>query len=167
MGFDDTQQAGAYTMYAPGKEAEAQVFVANLEAFESDLTFLDDVLGESSNGEKTLSRNAKIENGIKEVLLPGRPLVTFVEDPDLISEAALSAGQGIRLWDMLLFLALAVALFEPWFANRISLRHYLKPREIAKTPSMPTSRLRMGALLNDGKETARQEEAKSIPQTTT
>ena len=167
MGFDDTQQTGAYTMYAPGKEAEAQVFVANLEAFESDLTFLDDVLGDSTGGEKTSSRNAKIENGIKEVLLPGRPLVTFVEDPAHLSEAAMGAGQGIRLWDMLLFLALAVALFEPWFANRISLRHYLKPREIAKTPLMPTGRLRMGALLNDGKETAQQEEAKSIPQTTT
>ncbi len=159
MGFDDTQQAGVYTMYAPGKEDEAQLFVANLESFESDLTFLDDVLGESIDGDESSSRNAKIESGIKEVLLPGRPLVTFVEDPTKISEAALGAGQGIRLWDMLLFLALVVALFEPWFANHISLRHYLKPREITKTPSMPTGRLRMRGLLNDGKESTRQEEA--------
>lgn len=167
MGFDDTRQTGVYTMYAPGKEDEAQFLVANLESFESDLTFLDDVLVETIDGEEASSDSAKIESGIKEVLLPGRPLVTFVDDPAKISEAALGAGQGIRLWDIFLFLALAVALFEPWFANRISLRHYLKPREITKTTSMPTSRLRMGGLLNEGKETARQEDAEPTPQTTT
>ena len=38
--------------------------------------------------------------------------------------------RGIRLWDILLMLALVFALFEPWLANRISMRHYARPQEI-------------------------------------
>jgi len=161
IGFDDTQRAGVYRMYAPGQEDHPQLFVANLESFESDLTFMDDVLVENSNGDTDVSRTEQIENGLKAVLLPGRPLVTFVADPKQIASAALGAGQGVRLWDILLLLALCVALFEPWFANRISLRHYMKPREIVGAPSLPSSRSRIGDLRHEPGDSLRQEQTET------
>jgi hypothetical protein len=134
--FDDTRQAGVYSMYAPNTPDDAQIFVANLEAYESDLTYLDEVLAASDE-------NASVEQGIQDVLLPGRALVSYVDNPARVGEASISARRGIRLWDVFLFLALAVALFEPWFANRISLRRLSKPNEVRPTPSLPGGRLRV------------------------
>jgi hypothetical protein len=34
---------------------------------------------------------------------------------------------------MVLLAALAIALFEPWFANRIAAKHYLKPPSVSKS----------------------------------
>ena len=69
-----------------------------------------------------------LKAGLKE-LLPGRPLVSYVDDARRLSEASLAARRGFKLSDVVLCVVLAIALFEPWFANRISLKHYLKPRD--------------------------------------
>ncbi|MBP87062.1 MAG: hypothetical protein CMJ64_10160 [Planctomycetaceae bacterium] len=134
--FDDTRQAGVYSMYAPNSPDDAQIFVANLESYESDLTYLDEVLAASDE-------NASVEQGIQDVLLPGRALVSYVDNPARVGEASVLARRGIRLWDVFLFLALAVALFEPWFANRISLRRLAKPNEVRPSQPLSTGRLRV------------------------
>jgi hypothetical protein len=142
LAFDDTADCGIYRMHPPGKPADGQVFVVNLEAYESDLTPLEDVLAERDGQAESSVVTETIERAIKDVLLPGRPLVTYVNNPTRIGEASLTARRGWKLWDLALLVALAVALFEPWFANSISLRRYFKPREIAQPP-MPGGRLRI------------------------
>src|SRR5260221_5118463 len=112
-------------MYAAEKADGGQVFVANLDSYESDLTYLDDVLAERDIAAKLATRQTKIESGFKE-LLPGRPLVTYVDDPVRVTEASLTARRGIKLWDIILFIVLIIALIEPWLANRISMLHYVK-----------------------------------------
>jgi len=68
----------------------------------------------------------KIVAGFRE-MLGGRPLVYYVDSPLRVMDASVGARRGIKLWDLLLWAALAVALVEPWLANRISLRHYAAP----------------------------------------
>ena len=84
-------------------------FAINLESYESDLAYLD-------------------EAGVKEKM--PRALLTFVDDPGQVTEAAASARSGTRLWDWILLVVLGIALFEPWLANKISARHYGKARRL-------------------------------------
>lgn len=149
--FDDTRQAGVYSMYSPNTPDDAQIFVANLESYESDLTYLDDVLAASDE-------NASVEQGIQDVLLPGRALVSYVDNPSKVAEASISARRGVRLWDLFLYLALAVALFEPWFANRISLRRLAKPNEVRPSQPLSTGRLRVVAAGGARSNTQREEQ---------
>jgi hypothetical protein len=118
------------------------MFVANLESYESDLTYLDQVLPDTDAADST-SDKVSIEQGIRDVLLPDRALVSYVDDPARVAEVSLSARRGVRLWDLLLFLTLAVALLEPWFANRISLRRISKPNRVLPSQSSPRGRLRV------------------------
>ena len=57
-------------------------------------------------------------------------MVYYVDDPGRTAEMALSARRGFKLWDIILVIVLAIALFEPWLANRISLRHYARPQQL-------------------------------------
>ena len=132
--FVETEQPGVYTVFLPGQEGEGQDFVANLEAYESDLQLLDDVLA-SPGTTNASERRAQIEEGLSTQLFPGRPLISFVSDPTRIVEESATARTGLQLWDLALMLALAVALFEPWFANHISLLRYFKIRQATPRPS--------------------------------
>jgi len=124
--FEDTTQAGVYAIHQADHPEAQQLFAANLEAYESDLTYLDDVLaGDEGEG---------VESGFKN-LLPGRPLISFIDDPARLAEASLTARRGLRLWDVFLAFALVLALFEPWLANRISLRHYARPKSTPERPA--------------------------------
>jgi hypothetical protein len=129
--FADTAQPGVYAMFPAGKETQAQRFVVNLEGPESNLTYLDHVFtgaggDESDSAEESASTEEKIVDGFREIL-GGRPLVYYVDSPLRVMEASVGARRGIKLWDLLLWAALLVGLFEPWLANRISLRHYAAP----------------------------------------
>jgi hypothetical protein len=139
--FSDTAQPGIYTLLTPGKkEAPATdpqagrqtdpLFAVNLEGYESKLVYLDDVLPAPPEGSPASAQDrvAKMEAGLKE-LLPGRPLLTYVEDASQLADVSLTARRGIKLWDLVLAVVLVLALFEPWLANRISLRHYARPAE--------------------------------------
>jgi hypothetical protein len=129
--FEGTTQPGVYALHASGKKDEpTPLFVANLESFESDLTYLDDVFAQQPAAAGAATDKDSVTANLKR-LLPGRPLVAYVDDPDKISEASLAARRGLPLWDILLVVVLAIALFEPWLANRISMLHYSKPQEIA------------------------------------
>jgi hypothetical protein len=138
--FTGTNQIGVYEIREPGKAAVRQAFVANLDAYESELTFLDDVLADGPSGsgqQESTARGARVEAGLKG-LLPGRPLLNYVGEPHRLQEVSLRARRGVRLWDVFLVVVLVLALAEPWFANRISLRHYINPQANpeARGPSM-------------------------------
>jgi hypothetical protein len=132
--FNDTTQPGVYSVIASDKKAASSCFAVNLDGYESDLRYLDDILAEQD--ESDASREAKIEAGLKK-LLPGRPLVTYVNDPGNVGEVALGASRGLKLWDYVLFVVLLIAVVEPWLANRISLRHYT--RAAARTGVRPAA----------------------------
>src|SRR5262249_46187724 len=134
LAFTDTAQPGIYTLVTPGKKEAAAtdppagrqtdpLFAVNLESYESKLVYLDDVLATppESGSASPRERAAKMEAGLKE-RLPGRPLLTYVEDARQLADVSLAARRGIRLWDLVLAVVLVLALFEPWLANRISLR---------------------------------------------
>jgi hypothetical protein len=134
--FDETNEAGVYSVFSPGKEKEAFRFVANLESFESDLRYLDEGIG--NRGQGTGSGEEEVEAALRELI--GAENVKYVVDPSRIGEVSLAARRGVKLWDLFLAIAVVIAVVEPWLANRISLRHYGRPREIEPINSRSASR---------------------------
>jgi hypothetical protein len=134
--FSDTELAGVYTVTSPDRASPVMQFVANLESYESDLRFLDDVLAESERPGREMTREARIERGLAE-LLPEYPLVTFVANPADIVGASQAARRGFKLWDIVLVVVLLLALFEPWFANWISWRTYVRSDSAARSSLSP------------------------------
>lgn len=132
--FTDTVQPGVYSLYDPAKPDSVRMFAVNLDGYESDLRYLDDVLADRAAGKALSSRATRVEAGLRE-LLPGRPMVYFVEHPERVAEASGQARHGTKLWDLLLLAALAVALFEPWLANRISRQMMVRQNPV--TPGKP------------------------------
>lgn len=138
--YDDTSLPGVYSLFERSKEDVAERFVANLESYESDLTWLDDELaarGSAKDG--GTDRQAHVESGLRD-LLDASDGVFFVASPDQLAQASGTGRGGVKLWDLVLMLALGVALFEPWLANRASLRHYSRPKEVAMEPWVAAGR---------------------------
>ncbi|HWE37688.1 MAG TPA: hypothetical protein VG406_14065, partial [Isosphaeraceae bacterium] len=137
LAFNETAEAGVYTLLDPARPDARRAFAVNLASDESDLEYLDDVLaGPDVAGAPAVDRKAKVEAGLKE-LLPGRPSITYVDDPSRAADQARSARRGVKAWDVVLAVVLGIALFEPWFANRISQRHYAPPPAGARPPGAP------------------------------
>jgi hypothetical protein len=127
--FQNANQAGIYRIGAADNRDTAPLVAVNLPGYESNLTYLDDLFPGA----------LAVEQRLKEIF-PELPLITYVEDPARLGETSLSARRGVKLWDIVLALVLLIALFEPWLANRISLRHYARPREVAASGAPPTGR---------------------------
>jgi hypothetical protein len=123
--FNETAQPGVYSVLTPDQKGNAALFAINLDSYESDLTYLDDVLANRPDAPADGTRAEKVEAGLKALM--NRPLVTFIEDPSKVGEAT-AARHDRPLWDYFLVVVLAIGLFEPWLANRISARLYGKPR---------------------------------------
>jgi hypothetical protein len=121
--FTETLEPGVYTVLQSDQETRVGLFAVNLDSYESDLTYLDDPLGDES----ATQRNARVVAELKE-RLGQPPLVSYVDDPARLSDAVGSGGRGLKLWDTLLVLVLLVGLLEPWLANQISRRLYGQPR---------------------------------------
>jgi hypothetical protein len=134
--FRDTTVPGVYTVVRGDGQGTLGAFAVNLESYESDLTYLDDVLFEREDGRSYASRSEKIQAGLRD-LLPGQTaeLITYVDDPSKLLDVSLGSRRGAPLWDWVLLVVLLLALAEPWLANRISLRHYAKPRELPAVPA--------------------------------
>ncbi|MFW6061117.1 MAG: hypothetical protein ACODAQ_13130, partial [Phycisphaeraceae bacterium] len=99
----DTAQAGVYTVRrADRDDASPLMFAANTPPEESELTYFDRDTFLAQAGEDAA--------------------VTFIDSPEDIGSADTLARQGYGLWDALLWLALIVALVEPWIANQLSRR---------------------------------------------
>jgi hypothetical protein len=126
--FTDTVQAGVYTLN-PDDKKQKQLLAVNLDPYESKLTYLDDVFLRQFEGDQGTGDEKKIEAGFKEVL-PQRGAVVYVSHPSRIREVATGARRGIKLWDIVLWGVLVLVLFEPWLANRISVRHYAQPKAV-------------------------------------
>ena len=142
--FTDTAQPGVYAFYSSDQNNQpaarpAQLFVANLESYESDLRYLDDVLEGRPGAKRLASRQARVEQGFKE-LLPGRPLVVYVDKPGEVVDVSSGARRGLKLWDVILAVVLLIALLEPWVANRISLRHYIRAASVEPAPAIAARR---------------------------
>jgi hypothetical protein len=120
--FEDTTQPGIYTLN-PDNEKKVQFYAVNLESFESKLDYL------------TAPDAEAMESLLKEKL-PNRLMLSFVADPAQINDVSLSARRGTRLWDFILWIVLIVALFEPWLANRISVLHYSRPKDVTVPPTV-------------------------------
>jgi hypothetical protein len=118
--FMDTVQPGIYTLFTSDQKTPTGLFAVNLDAHESNLTYLD-------------------EAGLKDRF--DRPLVSYVQGVDELSASG-GARQGVKLWDVLLWLVLAIGVLEPWLANRISTRLYGKPQAAPTLagPSTPGGR---------------------------
>ncbi len=127
--FGETDQVGVYRAYAAGREEGGERFAVNLESYESEPRYLDEELV----GEARSAKHESISAGFVR-LLGGHRETYYVDRPEAVVEAALSARRGVRLWDALLAAALLAALVDAWLANRISRRHYARPREISVQP---------------------------------
>jgi hypothetical protein len=125
--FDETAQPGVYAVLMPDQKGNAALFAVNLENYESDLYYLDDHLARQAGLAEDADRTEVVQKGLQR-LINGRPLVTFVADPARVGDAATGARHGSPLWDYFLMVVLAIGLFEPWLANRISARLYGRPR---------------------------------------
>ena len=133
MTFAETYQAGPYALMSPAQRDPTDIFVANLEAFESDLQYVGQV---SNLSEATsIPTTEQIEEELK-TRLPGRPLLRYLDNLTDVADVSLTARRGVRFWDVLLWLALAFALFEPWLANRISAERYLKTKDARATAAL-------------------------------
>ncbi len=124
--FNETAQPGAYAVLTPDQKGDAARFAVNLENYESDLTYLDEVLANSPDAPPDAGPAEKVESGLKKLL--NRPLVAYIEDPAKVGEATSEARHGLQLWDYFLMVVLFIGLFEPWLANRISARLYGRAR---------------------------------------
>jgi hypothetical protein len=122
--FSDTAEPGIYAIAEPGRESVPRLFVANLD-------------GDESRFEPLVTGEADLND-----LFAGDPRVAYVADPTRVTEASIEARRGFGLWDAALVVALAIALLEPWLANRISARHYGRPETPTEKAAARTGRLR-------------------------
>ena len=141
--FRETESIGTYEVMTAGQDKPAELFVANLDPLESDLSYFGDATRRTVfQTVPSAGLEIRPTNGISEIdeqlkaAFPGRPLMTYLDDPTKVAEVSLVARRGIRFWDWLLWLALAFALFEPWLANRISAERYLKTKDARATATL-------------------------------
>ena len=95
LAFHDTAEAGVYTLLDPNHKDHTHPFAVNLESYESDLTYLDDVFADRPAAQAIADRSARVEAGLKS-LLPGRELITFVDDPRAPRTPRWPPGAGSR-----------------------------------------------------------------------
>jgi hypothetical protein len=136
--FTDTAQAGLYTLF-PDQTNKKQLVALNLDPYESRLTYLDDRFLRDYDGDTSTDPKQKIEAGFKNAL-SSRTWVHYVADPETVVEAAQAVRHGIELWHIVLWVVLGLLLFEPWLANRISMKHYAKPRDLPEAAAPRTGR---------------------------
>lgn len=120
--YSAADQPGVYAVVTP-EQKEVGLFAVNLESYESDLSYLDEVWTEELKNPSDAERTAAVEKGLKQQLK--RPLVSYVANPAGVSDVT-GGRQGFRLWDWLLVVVLVIGLFEPWLANQISARLFAR-----------------------------------------
>ena len=103
--FTETEQAGVYQVRS-ATEGESGpprlMFAANVPA------------------EESVQRAASREE--IEAVAGDDTSVVYIHEPESVTDAGAMARHGYGLWNLLLRLALVVALVEPWVANRLSKR---------------------------------------------
>ncbi|MEX0654764.1 MAG: BatA domain-containing protein [Phycisphaeraceae bacterium] len=140
LAYRETEQAGVYAIRpsaAAVGSAPARLVAANVPSDVSQRWYLD-------------------EAALRDRLHP-QTAMAFLDRPEaLVSEGGV-ARQGRGLWNTLLWLALLVALFEPWLANRLSRRRAAQVRDaLDKRDQLP------GGLRVSEAEAAREREAETV-----
>ncbi len=136
LSFSDTTQPGVYSVLSTDLKEQAGMFAVNLESYETDLTYLDDVLADQ--GDADVSRTKRIEAGFRKLL--DRRRVTFIDGTEDVGKQVAVARGERGLWDLVLLVVLLLAVFEPWLANRISLmRHGKAVPPIVSRPTAEVS----------------------------
>jgi len=109
-----TERAGVYTVHAVDDDERAgeplAMFAANLPPEASRLTTLE---------EAELEARVGGEEGV--------PMAYIPDAGTLATGGSATARHGTPLWNTFLWLALLVALVEPWLANRLSRRRAAAP----------------------------------------
>jgi hypothetical protein len=99
--FSQTEHAGLYSVAntAEGDPAEkpAYVVAVNIPADESQTVYAP-----------------------KETAIADAATTIWIDNPESVTTAARVGRQGYGIWDVLLVIALIVALVEPWLANRLA-----------------------------------------------
>jgi hypothetical protein len=152
----DTTEPGIYEFYPGEQTQQAELVAVNLPGDESKPEALDETVRQRFPDDVKGDDEESIRAGLAK-LLPKHPtkLVHYVEDPAKTGEAALASRGGVKVWDILLVIVLLIALFEPWLANWISLRHYGKAKPVsAGTPGQAAQ----GAVRLNARETPPAEE---------
>ena len=126
--FDDTSQPGIYTLLKPDQKGPAGLFAVNLDGYESDLTYLNDVLDEEISDPALTTPEARMLAALKNRW--DRPVISYIESPGEAADPLSTIRHGFKLWDYVLIVVLFMALLEPWLANRISARLYGRPRAV-------------------------------------
>ncbi len=104
LAFSQTESAGIYEVRDGGDADAARpafLFAANTPSSESQAQYVSDP---QSTGP----------------LVDARASWHFVSPPHAIIRHSRGVREGLGLWNVLLIIALAVALFEPWLANRLT-----------------------------------------------
>ncbi|MDP7275607.1 MAG: BatA domain-containing protein [Planctomycetaceae bacterium] len=136
VAFSETGQPGVYRVEAPNTSQAGRSFAVNLEAGESDLVSIDTGEGDGDQ--------------LREILTwVGAERLAVIDDAtQLGGQAGIGRGRA-RLWEILMWVVLCIALLEPALANWITSRHYLKPRGEPRTIAIPTGQVALGGDLND------------------
>ena len=129
--FARADQPGVYALVTP-EQKEVGLFAVNLDGYESDLTYLDDLWTQELDNPDAAGRDKAILVGLKQQL--NRPLVSYVADPTKIEESVAGAGHGVRLWDWILWVVLVIGVFEPYLANQISARLIARKTPVLNLP---------------------------------
>ena len=129
--FARADQPGVYALVTP-EQKEVGLFAVNLDGYESDLTYLDDLWTQELDNPDAAGRDKAILAGLKQQL--NRPLVSYVADPTRIEESVAGAGHGVRLWDWILWVVLVIGVFEPYLANQISARLIARKTPVLNLP---------------------------------
>jgi len=101
--FTETDAAGVYAILDPNNDAAPRRLIA-------------------VNTPPRESQPGALAQDDLAARMPASANWTLLESTDAIASAGRLARDGIAVWDYLLWIALAMALFEPWFANRLSRR---------------------------------------------
>ena len=126
MVVDSVEQAGVYRVRAGVRKDDSArlLFAANVPSDESNPVCLD-------------------STSIAQLIDSDTPC-DFVNGPESVVDVGDAARRGYGLWDQLLFAALLVGLFEPWFANRLSKRRSMQVPDVLRqrntgTPTTPAA----------------------------
>jgi hypothetical protein len=156
LSLTDTTEPGIYEFYPGEQTQQAELVAVNLPGDESKPEALDETVRQRFPDDVKGDDEESVRAGLAK-LLPKHPakLIFYADDPAKAGEAALASRGGVKVWDILLVIVLLIALFEPWLANWISLRHYGKAKPVsAGTPGQAAQ----GAVRLNARETPPAEE---------
>jgi Aerotolerance regulator N-terminal/von Willebrand factor type A domain len=132
----DTVEPGVYTVLRSDQRTRVGLFAVNLDSYESDLVYLSDGPEEETAEQRRTAVIVELKSRLGQA-----PLVSYIDDPTMLTDALGKSRGGMKLWDIVLLVVLLIALFEPWLANQISGRLFSKAAKLLVVPGPQTARV--------------------------